>query len=127
MASDLVPRSTGASFDPGRKIQEAPALRFESGYQAGSSPTAAGTLGGNDLVMVSVFDGHAGDATSKLLAKALHPTMTVALAGLQAGYLPTRGGEAVWQRVMSKLNPFASLGGKELWTPENVSRTIQQA
>ncbi|OCF43111.1 hypothetical protein I317_03080 [Kwoniella heveanensis CBS 569] len=81
-----------------------------------------------DLMLFSIMDGHAGDATSKLLEKTLHPTLAVALAGLQAGYVPEKDGWKRWTQVISPTHwaEFA-LGKGNIWTPENVTKTIQNA
>lgn len=106
MASDLIPRDT---------LPEAPKQR---------STNAAGTKeGSGDLVFASVLDGHAGDATSILLSSVLHPTLSVALAGLQAGHAPRATG---WKAVFDWTNPTSWLGGN-VWTPTNIAQTLQDA
>ena len=105
MAADLVPRDTL----PG-------------------GPKAAGATGGkgegsNDMLLASVLDGHAGDATSILLSSVLHPTLTVALAGLQSGDVPKASG---WRAVLDWTNPMSWIGGN-VWTPSNIAQTIQSA
>ncbi|WWC57705.1 uncharacterized protein I303_100239 [Kwoniella dejecticola CBS 10117] len=83
---------------------------------------------GKDLMLFSIIDGHAGDATSKLLEKTLHPVLSVALAGLQAGYLPSEkvAGCKSWSE---KLNPVTWMYSKvgASWNSDNVIRTIQHA
>lgn len=95
-AVDLIPRSTGVS-DKGLATE-----RVE---------------GDRDIGLFSIMDGHAGDATSKLLAKVLHPTLTLALAGLQAGTEATG----------SKWNPLNWFAEVKPWNPSTVAETIQKA
>ncbi len=85
--------------------------------------------GNRDLMFFSVLDGHAGYATSQLLSKTLHPTLTVALAGLEAGYLPHSAG---WKETIAGyLAPLSwGLTGtdtKDRFTPSNVALTLQNA
>jgi pyruvate dehydrogenase phosphatase len=80
--------------------------------------------GRKDLMLFSVLDGHAGDATSQLLSKTLHPTLALSLAELQAGYFPSGGSK--WAALADYLNPALWVPGK-VWTPENVSKSIQSA
>lgn len=81
--------------------------------------------GKRDLVLFSIIDGHGGWATSELLSKVLHPTLTLSLAGLQAGIIP---GDEGWMGSLKKLNPAAWLGGSgSVWTQENVMRAISSA
>lgn len=76
--------------------------------------------GDRDLMFFSVLDGHAGSATSELLSKVLHPTLTIALAGLEAGYIPNQG----WgEKIAGYLKPFSTIG----YHPELVARTLQHA
>lgn len=100
MAADLVPRDTL----PG-------------------GPKVAGREGANDMLFASVLDGHAGDATSILLSSVLHPTLSVALAGLQSGDVPKATG---WKAVLDWTNPMNWIGGN-VWTPANIAQTIQSA
>jgi pyruvate dehydrogenase phosphatase len=100
MAADLVPRDTL----PG-------------------GPKVAGREGANDMLFASVLDGHAGDATSILLSSVLHPTLSVALAGLQSGDVPKATG---WKAVLDWTNPMSWIGGN-VWTPANIAQTIQAA
>lgn len=104
MAADLVPRDTlpGATKQPARRDAKE---------------------GSNDLVFASVLDGHAGDATSILLSSVLHPTLTVALAGLQSGHAPELKG---WQAILQWTNPMSWIGGA-VWTSSNIAQTIQNA
>lgn len=81
--------------------------------------------GKRDLMLFSIMDGHAGDATSSLLQKSLHPTISDALAGLQRGNVPHR--HTVWEQWAGYLSPWYWLGTDKVWTPENVSKTIQNA
>ena len=81
--------------------------------------------GSRDIMLFSVLDGHAGDATSKLLVKTLHPTLALALASLQAGHAPSLPG-AGWKAMAGNLNPLAWIGGKA-WTTDNVVLSIQNA
>jgi pyruvate dehydrogenase phosphatase len=74
--------------------------------------------GKRDLVMVSVIDGHAGDATSRLLSRTLHPSLTVGLAGLQAGIVP---GASWYTKIADTLTRTRT------WSPANVSKTLQSA
>lgn len=89
-----------------------------------SSPTApvagkdAAAEGSRDLVLVSVIDGHAGDATSRLLKRTLHPTVALALAGLQAGIVPN----ASWYSRLAD-----TLTWSKTWSPSNIAKTIQSA
>jgi pyruvate dehydrogenase phosphatase len=100
MAADLVPRDTL----PG-------------------GPKIGPREGGNDMLFASVLDGHAGDATSILLSSVLHPTLSVALAGLQSGDVPKATG---WRAIMDWTNPMSWIGGN-VWTPANIAQTIQAA
>lgn len=81
--------------------------------------------GKRDLMLFSIMDGHAGDATSSLLQKSLHPTISDALAGLQRGNVPHR--HTVWEQWAGYLSPWYWLATDKVWTPENVSKTIQNA
>ncbi|KAL1406953.1 hypothetical protein Q8F55_006365 [Vanrija albida] len=74
--------------------------------------------GHRDLVLLSVIDGHAGDATSQLLSKTLHPTIALYLAGLQAGIVPGRS----WYNKITDVLTWA-----KTWSPLNVSRVLQTA
>jgi serine/threonine protein phosphatase PrpC len=75
------------------------------------------------MIFASVLDGHAGDDTSILLSNVLHPTLTVALAGLHSGNLPKSTG---WQAILDWTNPMSWIGGNQ-WTPANIAQTIQSA
>ncbi|WWC67205.1 uncharacterized protein I206_101112 [Kwoniella pini CBS 10737] len=81
-----------------------------------------------DLMLFSIIDGHAGDSTSKLLEKTLHPVLSFALAGLQAGYLPTDN-KTSWKSWSENLNPISWIYSKvgAPWNSDNVIRTIQHA
>ncbi|RSH89527.1 hypothetical protein EHS25_002077 [Saitozyma podzolica] len=117
-AIDIVPRSQSW-----RDTQRW--WKWNWGGVGASAAAEASTPGSKDIMMFSVLDGHAGDATSQLLSKTLHPTLTLALAGLQAGISPTLG-ISKWSQLASYLDPAQWLPGG-IWTPENVSRTIQSA
>lgn len=97
-AVDIIPRSAGVT-DQAKHAQ-----RVE---------------GDRDIGLFSIIDGHAGDATSKLLAKALHPTITLELAGLQA--------EASGGKGWNVLNPFSWFATGKSWDPSTVSETIKKA
>ena len=71
--------------------------------------------GDRDIDLFSIMDGHAGDATAKLLAKALHPTISLSLAGLQA----QSAAKSAW-------NPL-SWFGEGGWAPATVASTLQKA
>lgn len=79
---------------------------------------AANKPGKRDLVFVSVIDGHAGDATSQLLSKTLHPTLTIALAGLQSGIIP---GHSFWHKIYD----WATFS--KVWTPSHIADSIKNA
>lgn len=87
-----------------------------------SSKGASDAEGSRDIVMFSVLDGHAGDATSKLLAKALHPTLALALASLQAGHVPSAPGSG-FAALTRYLNPLAWIA--KAWTPDNIMLSVQ--
>ena len=107
-AIDLIARGSNArASSPGLTVQE-----VEQGE------------GSRDIVMFSMLDGHAGDATSKLLAKALHPTLGLALASLQAGHPFQQG--AHLKTYAEYFNPLAWIRRNE-WTPANVMLSIQNA
>lgn len=127
-ATDLVRRDGAAGGAVGK------AVNFWTRWYRGDSipPEAAAPAeedeaarGKHDLMLFSIMDGHAGDATSRLLQKSLHPTISMALAGLQRGNVPPR--HNVWERWAGYLNPWYWLGTDTVWTPENVSKTIQNA
>jgi pyruvate dehydrogenase phosphatase len=80
--------------------------------------------GGNDLMMVSVLDGHAGSATSELLRTTLHPTLAVGLAGLQAGIVPKMGEKGWWRTASEYLNPMKWISS-DVYNPSNVCLAIQ--
>lgn len=102
-AADVVPRG------PARK----------SWWSWGAAPAEnTDAVGSRDLVLVSVVDGHAGDATSKLLERTLHPTLALALAGLQAGIVPG----ASWYSNLADTLTWA-----KTWSPSNVAKTLQNA
>ena len=73
--------------------------------------------GKRDLMFFSIFDGHAGHATSNLLSKVMHPTLALSLAGLQAGYVPDHG-------FAQYINPMKWTYMSKAWTPDNISKTI---
>ncbi|KAK6904804.1 hypothetical protein I204_08407 [Kwoniella mangroviensis CBS 8886] len=83
--------------------------------------------GEKDLMLFSIIDGHAGDATSKLLEKTLHPTLSVALAGLQAGYVPNDPQGKSWYDKLNPISWLYSYTKTGSWNPENVTRTLQHA
>lgn len=130
-AADLVSRERER-----RLVQEA--VGFWKGWYKGdaidvSASASASALtreeegegeGKGDWMLFSIMDGHAGDATSSLLAKTLHPTLSMALASLQAGNPPARQNDGWgWGRWA-----WGWLGlGNDVWTPENVSKTIENA
>lgn len=74
--------------------------------------------GKRDLVLVSIIDGHAGDSCSRLLARALHPSLAISLAGLQAGIVPG----ASWYSKITDALTFS-----KSWSPSNISKTLQEA
>lgn len=98
-AVDLIPRERSATSTP-----------------TGTEETVEGQ---KDLVLFSIIDGHGGWATSELLSKVLHPTLSLGLAGLQAGILQGQDG---WKGIINKFNPMA--WGQKAWTPENISSTL---
>lgn len=131
-AADLVSRERER-----RLVQEA--VGFWKGWYKGDSidvPTSAsasastreeGGEGKGDWMLFSIMDGHAGDATSSLLAKTLHPTLSMALASLQAGNPPARQNDGWgWGRWGRWAWSWLGLGN-DVWTPENVSKTIENA
>lgn len=139
-ATDLVPGDGGGEQRAvGGRIREA--VRFWTRWYKGDSIGLDSTLsnsddddgddngetarGKRDLMLFSIMDGHAGDATSSLLQKSLHPTISDALAGLQRGNVPHR--HTVWGQWAGYLSPWYWLGTDKVWTPENVSKTIQNA
>lgn len=139
-ATDLVPGGVGGEQRAvGGRIREA--VRFWTRWYKGDSIGLDSTLsnsddgdgddngetarGKRDLMLFSIMDGHAGDATSSLLQKSLHPTISDALAGLQRGNVPHR--HTVWEQWAGYLSPWYWLGTDKVWTPENVSKTIQNA
>ena len=80
-----------------------------------SSPDriAARVDGDRDLTFFSIFDGHAGDATSELLSRTMHPTLALALTGLQAGQTWFEG---KWKWI-----------GGSAWDVDAVTATLQKA
>lgn len=92
-AVDVIPRSSGVTD---------------------ATPTAR-TEGDRDIGLWSIMDGHAGSATSQLLSETLHPTLTLALASLQASVLS--GGKS-W---LSWFNTSPT------WSPVSVSTTLSKA
>lgn len=79
---------------------------------------AANEPGKRDLVFVSVIDGHAGDATSQLLSKTLHPTITIALAGLQSGYIR---GHSYWHKA------YDWVTSGQAWSPVHIADSLKHA
>jgi len=69
----------------------------------------------------STFDGHGGDATSRLLERTMHPTLALGLAGVQAGIVPGRKG---WKAWADYLNTWMR---GTAWTPENVVASIKDS
>lgn len=132
-AVDLVPRQDVAG-GKGEGV-----VGFWKGWYKGDSiPSALAQQddggeeyeGKRDWMLFSIMDGHAGDATSSLLAKTLHPTLGMALASLQAGNPPRHDGSGwtQWGRWVGYLSPWYWAGlGNDVWTPENVSKTMQNA
>ena len=90
-AIDIVPRSRGASD---------------------GKSSVARVEGDRDISLFSIIDGHAGDATSKLLARTLHPSIALSLAGLQAA-------QATW-------NPMTWVGGNK-WNSSSITKSIRNA
>ncbi|WVQ94266.1 hypothetical protein IAU59_001345 [Kwoniella sp. CBS 9459] len=126
-ASNLIPRKR-SSIDK--------TTSWLSSWSTPSSPpaptdtngTAPGSAGKKDLMLFSIMDGHAGDATSRLLERTLHPTLAVALAGLQAGYVPQDEGWKKWVQAVSPTHwAEVAFGKGNVWTPENVTKTLQNA
>ncbi|WRT63309.1 uncharacterized protein IL334_000214 [Kwoniella shivajii] len=109
-ASNLIPRkSTSSNANDGSDIQS--------------------DEGKKDLLLFSIIDGHAGDATSRLLKETLNPVIAISLAGLQAGFLPPAESTG-WKYWTEKLNPtswFYSGKAESAWKPENVTKTLQYA
>lgn len=91
-----------------------------------TEPTITPIGGGSkDLVLFSMIDGHGGWATSELLSKVLHPTLTLSLASLQAGIVP--GNSGGWlSGILDKVNPAKWVGGS-IWTQDNVMKAISSA
>ncbi|WVQ82583.1 hypothetical protein IAT38_004713 [Cryptococcus sp. DSM 104549] len=126
-ASNLVPRTHTAGAGAGAEASGAVGW-WAAWWQGQPEPQPLpaglpvdGADGKKDLMLFSIMDGHAGDATSKLLEKALHPTVSMALASLQAGYVPNA---SAWERYLS---PWYWLGAGKVWTPGNVAASIQKA
>lgn len=74
--------------------------------------------GSRDLVVVSVIDGHAGDQTSDLLSKTLHPTVALGFAALESGIVP---GQTWYGKMINTLS-----WGK-VWSPPNVAKSIESS
>ena len=110
-AVDNVPRSRGAT-------EMVPWWKFWS--QSDTTPRLR-VEGDRDIALFSIIDGHAGDATSKLLTKTLHPTLTLSLAALQAGQAASP-----WKAIIDTLKPLAGTNGS-VWSPTTVSTALQQA
>lgn len=138
-AVDLLPRGRGrGQRQRQRPVQEAVVGFWKGWYKGDSIPQSALTQhqedegeGKRDWMLFSIMDGHAGDATSSLLAKTLHPTLSMALASLQAGNPPPPPRHNVWgwAQWVDYLSPsyWLGLGNENVWTPDNVSKTIQNA
>lgn len=95
-----------------------------SGWLGQYTSETHGGEGSRDITLFSVIDGHGGDETSKLLAKALHPTLSLALASLQAGHGPF---QATGMKAAAEyLNPLTWVTGTK-WSPENVVLSVQNA
>ncbi|WWC85446.1 uncharacterized protein L201_000309 [Kwoniella dendrophila CBS 6074] len=111
-ASNLIPRKISASDKNGMSDNK-PEIE----------------IGKKDLMLFSIIDGHAGDATSRLLKTTLHPTISVALAGLQAGLIPQEENGNTWKYWSEKLNPTSWFysQSKVAWNTNNVVRTLQNA
>ena len=109
-AVNLVPRLRGAT-------EMGPWWKF----WASGSP-APRIEGDRDLTFFSIFDGHAGDATSELLSRTMHPTLALALVGLQAGQTGWLDGG--WKNALAGLAPWEA--GKA-WNPASVVQTLQKA
>lgn len=121
-AVDLVPRARSARD-----------MSWGLGAWFGSSPDPSGEVPGDnqgaregqkDIVLFSIIDGHGGWATSELLSKVLHPTLTLSLAALQAGVVP--GNEGWVSSMLDKVNPAKWFSGP-VWTQENVTKAISTA
>lgn len=132
-AVDLVPRGRDVAGN-GKGMGNGVVGFWKGWYKGDSIPESALTReeegeGKHDWMLFSIMDGHAGDATSSLLAKTLHPTLSMALASLQAGHPPRRQNDGWgWAQWVGYLSPWGWLGlGNDVWTPENVSKTIQNA
>ena len=96
-AVDIIPRSRGVTDAMGNN------KRIE---------------GDRDIGLFSIFDGHAGDATSKLLARVLHPTVALELADLQA---------TVMAKGSSTFNPLNWFTTKKFWDRSSVTGSIVNA
>jgi len=77
--------------------------------------------GNKDIMMFSVFDGHAGGDTSQLLSTVLHPSLKWAFKDFLA-----QGTYSGWLSPLKYMTP-SYWSGKNLWTSENVSKVIQDA
>lgn len=112
-AVDMIPRSRGV----------------QGGWFGKSTlETGEGIEGKKDLMFFSVFDGHAGWATSELLSRTLHPTLALSLASLQAGHVPQPYGmKPSLKALAGYLNPLSYLSSEKAWTPGNVIFSLQNA
>jgi len=123
-AIDLIPRSikpkTKGSFDWLQSSSSQEPVLSASTDVAVDRVKAPEATGNRDLMFFSVLDGHAGSATSELLSKVLHPTLTLSMAGLEAGYLPNQS----WRE---KMFGYFQISTQARFEPENVARTLQYA
>ena len=117
-AIDIVPRSHSLG-DTQRW------WKWNWGGVGASAAAEASTPGSKGIMSSRCWTGMRATRRARLLSKTLHPTLTLALAGLQAGISPTLG-ISKWSQLASYLDPAQWLPGG-IWTPENVSRTIQSA
>ncbi|BEJ13409.1 hypothetical protein CspHIS471_0305830 [Cutaneotrichosporon sp. HIS471] len=105
-----------------------PVARWDTNFIASNEPSEdrsaadivprgkEGETGQRDLAFFSVIDGHAGDATSQLLSRTLHPTLSLGLAGLQAGIVPGRS----WYGQIYDILTWA-----KTWSPINISKSLE--
>lgn len=133
-AVDLIPRKTSSRNMPSfisrlfgtNPIDESSTTQSTDSNKRGEgSGVTGGEKNGNgekDIMLFSIMDGHGGWATSDLLSKVLHPTLTLSLIGLQSGMIPNENG---WNGILKKVNPFSWVG--EVWGKENVMKTISAA